>query len=1420
VRSFMAHHQGMSLAALDNYLNQSPFLRRFHADPRIAALELLLQERMPHHAPLLETYPEAQPEARRYTAPPATPRVTTRRLTTPHTFTPRAHVISNGAYQVMITNAGGGSSTCQLNGEQLAITRWREDSTRDDWGTFIYVRDLANQVLWSATYQPTGREPEEYEAVYAEDQATFRRRDSGIQTQTEIVVPPHDNLEIRRVTLTNTSNRSRMLEITSYAEVVLDSFRADLMHPAFSKLFIESEFLPEHQTLLFHRRPRAAHQPTFWAWHQLVSETVLTEYVTCETDRARFLGRGRTPRHPLAVDQPLTGTTGAILDPIMSLRCRVRLGPGQTARLIFITGAALSREAILTVVDKYDDSRLIADAFDLARSYAQIQLRHLGLTPEMAHLFHRLASRILYPDAALRAPAEVLIRNTQSQSGLWGQGLSGDHPIVLVRVDEAAELELVRHLLHAHEYWRLNNFTVDLVILNEHTTSYADGLHDQIQAIIDSSLSRPWLDKPGGVFLRRRDHLSETDFVLLQSVARVVLDGDLGSLTDQLQRSPREPELPPYEEKRARPTRSVPSSTLPAWPTSELLFPNSYGGFTKDGREYVITLQADHWTPAPWINVLANPTFGCLISESGLGYTWNENSQTNRLTPWSNDPVSDPPGEALYLRDDDTGEVWTPTPLPIRTHEATYVIRHGAGYSRFESTLSGLAHELLVFVPTTDPVKIMRLRVRNPSTSQVRHLALTHYAEWVLGLTRSTNQFFIVTEHDPNTGTIFARNSYNADFGEQVAFATCLVPTLTPFLVSDSATPDGKRRERRALRSFTADRSEFLGRNGSLAQPAALNRGRLSERVGAGLDPCAAQQIRLELKPGEEKEVVFLLGQAESQAQAREIIQRYDQAEKVEAAFKAGSTFWDDVLGVIQVETPEPALDILLNRWLLYQALVCRLWARSAFYQSGGAYGFRDQLQDVMALVHARPELTREHILRAAAHQFAEGDVQHWWHPQGPGIRTRFSDDYLWLPFVVQHYVKATGDTALLDEEIPFLKAPVLEPDQLESYLSHTPPGPTGSLYEHCRRALENGLKFGAHGLPLMGTGDWNDAMNRVGEAGRGESVWLAWFLYSNLNSFAEIADLRHDSKLAERYRAQAKQLHQAIEANAWDGAWYQRAYFDDGTPLGSAQNAEGQIDLIAQAWAVLSGAAGVSPSPARRRSPEGDAVAHQDGAPGAAPANHIRSALAAVEKNLVREEDRLVLLLTPPFNTAEPDPGYIRGYLPGIRENGGQYTHAAIWLAWAYAALGDGDRATALFNLLSPIYHARSAEDVARYKVEPYVVAADVYAQPQHLGRGGWTWYTGSASWMYRLGIEAILGLQRAGDTLHINPSIPHAWLGFKVNYRFGQTRYEIKIENTPGVEGHGVKRVELDGVPQVSKSIPLQDDGLEHRVKIVLGA
>jgi cyclic beta-1,2-glucan synthetase len=1045
-----------------------------------------------------------------------------------------------------------------------------------------------------------------------------------------------------------------------------------------------------------------------------------------------------------------------------------------------VTGLTSTREAALDLAARFSDPRAIGDAFDLAWVYSQIQMRHLNIEPEEAHLFQRLAARILYPDAALRAPDDVLLQNTRGQNGLWAYGLSGDNPILVARVDEATELDLVRQLLHAHEYWRLNNFTVDLVILNEHPTTYAEGLQGELQGLVDTSLSRPWQDKPGGVFIRRADHLPLVDLVLLLTAARVVLDGGLGSLLEQLGPPAPSPAVPPAE-ARPRP-RALPTPIPVAAAPVALDFHNGLGGFTPDGREYVITLQPGQWTPAPWINVLANERFGCMVTDTGLGYTWAENSQQNRLTPWSNDPVSDPPGEVLYLRDDDTGAVWTPTPLPIREPAGTYTIAHGAGYTRYERITAGLAHELTVFVPPDDPVKVARLTLRNLGR-QPRRLTVTGYVDWVLGTLHAQAQYFIVTERDLETGALLARNAYNADYPGRVAFLHLSSAAAARPRLGERAPP---------FASVSGDRTAFIGRNRSLANPAALDWPALDGRTGAGLDPCGATQLRVAVPAGGTIEVVLLLGQTHDAAAARDLVARFSRSGQAQAALDATHALWDGVLGTVQVETPDRALNHLLNRWLLYQALVCRIWGRSAFYQSGGAYGFRDQLQDVLALTVARPAVARAHLLRAAARQFVEGDAQHWWHPAtGQGVRTRFSDDYLWLPYAVTHYVAATGDSGVLDEAVPFLNAPQLEADQHEAFVAALP-GPPGSLYEHCRRALDHAHNFGPHGLPLMGIGDWNDGMNLVGAGGQGESVWLAWFLITNLEGFAELAEQRTDGDTAARYRATVASLKAALEAHAWDGAWYRRAYYDDGTPLGTAGADECQIDSIAQSWAVLSGAA---------------------------RAERAQQAMASLEEHLVREADGLVLLLTPPFNTTDPSPGYIQGYVPGIRENGGQYTHAALWAILAYVQQGNGERAAQLFRLINPIYHADTPAAVARYKVEPYVIAADVYSHPQHVGRGGWTWYTGSAAWMYRVGVEGLLGLRRHGDTFSVSPCIPPAWPGYTLTVTCGQARYVVEVRN-PAHVSHGVQGVTLDGQPAPGGRLPFVDDGRTHHVVVTLGA
>jgi cyclic beta-1,2-glucan synthetase len=1362
LHTFMAHHQGMSLVSLDNALHDFPMQRYFHADPRVQAADLLLQERIPHLVPLRNPpveLAEHVPSARAAAVPVL-------RHTTPHTLSPRGYLLSNGSYTLMVTTAGGGFSRRQ----QTALTRWREDVTTDAWGSFCYLRDVETGDVWSSAYHPTGRDADEYEVTFAPDRVVFRRADDGIETRTEIVVSPEDDAELRRIQVTNLGTRHRTIELTSYREVVLAPHDADLAHPAFSNLFVETAHVPGRSALICARRPRSGTSRQYLV--HVLSGTgragVETQY---ETDRAAFIGRGGTLARPaaLAPGARLSNTTGPVLDPIVSLRQSARIPPGATVRFTFTTAYADDEGFARELIEKYYDRRAVARAIALASTHSQVELRHLNLTLEDTMRFQRLGARLITGDARLRS-VEAIDTNTRGQRDLWKYGISGDIPILLVHVADGSHLPLVAELLKAHEYLRLKGLAFDLVVLNEHPASYLQSLQEDTQRLVERSPEHPWLDRAGGVFLRRGDLMPAEDQVLLQAAARVVMDGTGGGLRPQLAR----PSAPVTHE----PTRTGVSEGeatqaphAPALPAGRLEHDNGVGGFARDGREYVVPVQlgAGRVPPAPWANVVANARFGFACTELGSGYTWSGNSHDNRLTPWNNDPVCDPPGEAVYIRDEESGAFWSATPLPAGGGEP-YTVRHTQGSSTYEHERGEVRSELVLFVPRDETVKVFRLALHNASV-RARRLSVTLYVDWVLGENRSRTASHVVTGTDAETGAVLARNVFRQEFPERVAFLE-----LGP-------APRG--------RAVTGDRTEFIGRNGSLERPAALGRRALSGRTGAALDPCGAVQVRVDLEPGASHVLVGLLGDGADGDEARAIVRRFRDQQAADAALADARGFWDALLGTIAVRTPDAAMDLMLNRWLLYQTLACRIWGRSAFYQSSGAFGFRDQLQDTLALLASAPHLVRAHLLRAASRQFVEGDVQHWWHePGGQGVRTRFSDDRLWLVYATLRYLEATGDDAVLDEQVPFLQGRLLNDDEHEAYEHPTVSSESASLYEHCRRAVAVSLATGAHGLPLMGTGDWNDGMSLVGAEGRGESVWLASFMVSLLPDFAGVAAARGDVVDAAVYREHAAALTTAIEA-AWDGAWYRRAYFDDGTPLGSKENEECQIDAIAQSWSVLAGTL----------DPE-----------------RVRQAMASVDERLIRRDDRLALLLAPPFDRMEPNPGYIRGYLPGVRENGGQYTHAALWNVLAFARLGDGDRAAELFSLLNPVNYTRTPERVARYRAEPYVVAADVYSVPPHTGRGGWTWYTGSAGWMYRVGIEAILGLTLRRGALHIDPCIPREWPGFEATFTPSRTPYHITVQNPAGV-CRGVIRLELDGVDMTGQDVPVVDDGVVHRIVVVLG-
>jgi cyclic beta-1,2-glucan synthetase len=1375
VRSVMAHHQGMTLLAIAYTLLGRPMQRRFAAAPSFRATELLLQEHVPRALAIFPHPAEVSSVAAGDTE------LDLRVFTTPNTPAPEVHLLSNGHYHVAITNAGGGYSRWR----DLAVTRWHEDPTRDCWGTFGYLRDVtsaapsggtAASACWSIAHHPTLARGTRYEAIFSQGRAEFRRVDHDIDTHVEVSISPEDDIELRRISLTNRGRMPRTIELTSYAEVVITHPATDAAHPAFSNLFVQTELVRPHQAIVCTRRPRSGGERPPWMIHLMTVHGTADGEPSYETSRAAFIGRGRSVIDPIAMHQAaLTDSCGAVLDPIVAIRSRVVLEPDETARIHVVTGMAETRDAALGLIEKYRDRHAADRVFELSWTHSQVVQRRLEATSADTQLYERLASNVLYANPTLRAPSSLLARNRGGQSGLWAYGISGDLPIVLVRIADVAHIELVRQLVKAHAYWRLKGLSADLVVWNEDPSGYRQVLHDEIMSAVAASESL--LDKPGGIFVRRSEQISDDDKLLMQTVARLIVADSAGTLAEQLERKPRaeltpllqaSPRLVPAYEPAEPPapiTAPAVAPSLAAFTRPDLVDFNGLGGFTSDGREYVITTTRDRRTPAPWVNVLANPWFGSIVSESGSAYTWCENAHGYRLTPWHNDAVGDPSGEALYLRDEDDGHVWSPTPLPV-TAAAPYISRHGFGYSVFEVSERGIASELQTYVATDAPIKFLVLKVRNRSGRQ-RRLSITGLFELVLGTARATNLPHIVTELDARTGGLFARNAYNSEFAARVAFLDC----------SEDQ------------RTVTGDRLEALGRNGSPVQPACMRRARLSGRVGAGLDPCFAMRVMLELAEGQEREIAFTFGSGRDLADARHLVTRFRGTEPARIALEGVWAYWNRTLGAVNVQTPDRAVNFLVNGWLPYQVLACRLWARSGFYQSGGAYGFRDQLQDAMALVHAEPAVLRDQLLRAAGRQFPQGDVQHWWHPPlGRGVRTHISDDYLWLPYATCRYVHALGDTGVLDEKVAFLDGRMVKQDEDSYYDLPARSDESASLYDHCVRAIKHGLRFGVHGLPLMGSGDWNDGMNLVGELGKGESVWLAFFLHDVLVQFSAVARRRGDTAFAETCTTEAARLRGSIDEHAWDDAWYRRAYFDDGEPLGSAAGPECQIDSLPQSWAVLSHAA----------DPE-----------------RARLALDAVDRRLVRRDLGVIQLLDPPFDTSELKPGYIKGYVPGVRENGGQYTHAAVWTAMAFAAVGDAARAWELFDLINPLHHGNTEAAIAVYKVEPYVVAADVYTNPQYAGRGGWTWYTGSAGWMYQLVTESLLGIRLEVDQLRIEPRLPRAWRDLTVHYRHRETVYHLQIKNLGGT----ISRVVRDGIEQANHRIPLQDDRQDHHVEIELG-
>jgi cyclic beta-1,2-glucan synthetase len=1353
VKSYMSHHQGMSLVSINNYLNGGIMQSRFHRDGLVASVELLLSERIPQHIAKVV-------KSKKPTVPPVRV-LTSQEMLIPkfsgRTETIKTTVLSNSEYSVVVTNGGSGYSSFK----NVDITRWQIDTVENNWGWFCFVKDTSTNETWSSTYQPYLKKPDSYSVSFLPHKAEFNRVDKKIETKTTVTVSPDQNAEIREVSLTNKGSKIRKLEITDYAEVVGLEHRADAFHPALGKLFIESEYDSVRQALLFKRRIRKENQPELWIWHTLKTDKdkdIVSEY---ETNRENFIGRGHTILQAAAFDSPLQNFAGASLDPIMSLRTKIILKPEETKHLFYITGVASSKQEALDLIDKFSETDTIERTSKLAEIHSQIELRHLGIKTEEAREFQKLGSRVIYPDRYSRANPSILIQNIKGQSGLYPYGISGDYPIVLVKIKSSDGLKVIRQTLLAHEFLRMKNINFDLIILNEQKVTYDGDLKEAIQNLIDTSLSRPLVDKPGGIYLRDSAYINKGDQILFETIARIIIDSQLGRFEDTfdlVSRSDYEQSSYEFERKPTKQNFSVDKAA-------------NLSGFSPDGSEYVINFADGEIPPYPWSNVVASPKFGTLLTSTGLGYTWANNSQLNRITTWSNDPVTEKPGEIIFVRTDNNDGWWSATPLPVN-NLGQYSVSHGWGYTSYSLKTKDMIIQTDVWVDTTDPVKIISVNITNNNLS-VRLVKPCLYAELVMGDNREQNQFFVISEFDEEAGAVMARNSYNNLYPGNITFIMCSENNI----------------------KISADRMEFIGRGGSWSRPAYLEgdfENNLSGNVGAGLDPAIILESILRIKPGKTKQVTFIVGQAKNHDEYIHLSRKYKNVQVANESFKNSKAAWKKRLNIIQIKTPDTNLDTISNGWLTYQSLSGRFWGRTSFFQSGGAFGFRDQLQDMLALMYSDPGLVREHILYTAEHQFIQGDVMHWWHPDTTrGVRTKISDDFLWLPYMVSQYVSKTNDTGILDEKVSFMDMSPLSDDEIERYDSAIKTQEKSTLYNHCIRALENGMKTGKHGLPLVGSGDWNDGLNSVGEGGSGESVWLAWFQYKVYMDFSNICKKQHNRHDHIRFQRYAKMLKSSLEKHGWDGSWYRRAYFDDGSILGSKENEEAMIDSVSQTWSVISNAS---------------------------TADRAEVAIKSVEEHLVKQKEGLVLLLTPPFEKSVPFPGYIRGYIPGIRENGSQYTHAAVWLPLAYTKLGNGTRAVQLLDLLNPINHSDTSLKMNTYKAEPYVLAGDVYSHPQHIGRAGWSWYTGSAAWMYKIVIENIIGLTQTGNFLILNPCVPNNWTEFELSYIWKDTTYKIMFINPDNVSV-GVQSLKLDSKVRKNNMLKMINDKKPHLVEVTMG-
>jgi len=1352
VKTYMAHHQALILLSINNLLNNNIIVQRFMCNPEIEAIDILLQEKMPEKVIITKEKKEKLEKLKYEGYDVYSERV----FNKVNSDIVNSNVISNDNYTILMTDKGTGYSKYN----DILINKYKP-TLETAQGIFTYIKNVNSKRIWAVSAMNYLGNADKYEVSFMPDKNKISRQDGWIKSESVIGITPNDPVEIRDLNLKNTGGKEELLEITTYFEPVLSKKENDYAHPAFNNLFLNFEYLEDNEILIVKRKKREKNDKDIFMGVTLYTENEVIGNLEFELDKEKFFGRENLSL-PIAINNSKTFSNKAnlVVSPIVAMKRTIKIKPKKEVSLSTIIAIGESKEEVIEKIEKYKNAEEIKKVFKLSKARVEEEIMYLGLNSKEVELAQKVMTYLLLENPQKRVNS--LIENkTYKKENLWKYGISGDLPIWLFIIKDESSIDELNKILKIYEYIRTKNINVDIVILNEEKYSYEQYLREEILNVIRNKHMEYLINQKGGIFVINTAEKNEKEFLKFR--ANLYIENDINQTIKNFEEVYLS-EIENLEDRKYQIDNTEYENEEEK--KEELLYDNEYGGFTKGGKTYKLKVNSKGKLPTVWSHILANEKFGTLVTDNMGGFTWSKNSRLNKLTSWNNEQVTNIPSEIIYLVETDTDKVWSIGASP-KADDENYHIEYGFGYAKYNHNSLGIKQEVNVCVPTNENVKINILKLEN-NIPKKRRLKIIYYIKPVLGEDETRTNLYIETNYDEQNNLIYAKNLYPEDFENSIMY------------VSSSEK----------IKSYTGDKKSFIG-SGTIQNPEGIKKVRLNNKGALGKQACICMEIEVELESYGTKEISIILGEENNITDVKNIVYKYSKLSNCRIDLENTKKTWNDLLSKIQVKTPVKSMDILLNGWLLYQTLACRMWAKSAFYQSGGAFGFRDQLQDTLALKYVNPDIMKTQILRAARHQFIEGDVEHWWHEETlRGVRTRFSDDRLWLVYLVIEYINYTNDYTILDLEETYLKGRKLLESEDENYDLHKPDEIKESIYSHCVRAIEISLDFGENGLPKIGSGDWNDGLSTVGNKGKGESVWLGFFLYKILEDFIPICEKKEELDLANKYNKIKENLKKALNTNGWDGHWYKRAFTDEKQVLGSIENEECKIDGISQSWAVISGA-------------------------GDNDKKYI--SMESLDNHLVDRENGIIKLLDPPFEKSSLEPGYIKAYLPGVRENGGQYTHGAIWAIIANCKLGFGTRSVEYFRIINPIEHSKTKELANKYKVEPYVVSADIYGANNLVGRGGWTWYTGSSSWFYIAGIEYILGFKINHGYLEINPCVPTEWKEYEIDYKYATSLYKIKVKN-PNHKETGVEEFKLNGEIIEEKQIKLKDDGKVYDIEIIM--